>query len=90
MKTVLMLDHASTILRLLQEVREMAPLKVLVISVTMSTDHFSSPAPLNVSASLNVLCISVTADTSQPPKFTFIESALLKVFLREVTIPVVH
>jgi hypothetical protein len=49
LKTVL-LAQASAILRLLQEVREVAPLNVLFMLVTTATFHVLSPFPKKLDA----------------------------------------
>ena len=45
-----LLFHASAILRLLQEVRDVAEVKVLSMLVTLATPHALKPVPVNLDA----------------------------------------
>ena len=58
--------------------------------VTFDTSHVSSPPPTKLLAPLNVDCKLVTFETSQFPKFEFIELAKRKVLDRSVTADVIQ
>jgi hypothetical protein len=85
---VALLFQASTILRLLHEVRDVASLKILRLggpkSVTLEMSHESSPTPANFDARAKRLDSAVTLPTFHALRSAFISLAPKKVPLRVV------
>jgi hypothetical protein len=71
LKTTL-LFQASTIRRLLHEVREVADLKMSSMSTTVATFQLSKPVPLNLAAFWNVVDIDLTLATFHNVRLAFI------------------